>query len=214
MNTKGLSGTQYRPLSEEQVKTIHDAALTILERIGFTFESGLDETLEMLEKAGAQVDHKNARIRFPRDLITGEAAKAPRRVILFSRDGKNDLDLTDNRVHLGTGGAAIRILDLETGKSRATTLQDLHQLGRLVDRLNNIHFFLRPCIPTDIPQAAYDVNVFYVCLRATAKHVMAGVNDVEGFCGWWIWHPFWREVVKSSKKNPLSRSSPVLLSAP
>jgi trimethylamine---corrinoid protein Co-methyltransferase len=181
MDTKGLSGTQYRPLSEEQVKTIHEAALTILEGIGFTFESGLDETLEMLERAGAKVDHGNARIRFPRDLILGEAAKAPQRVILFSRDGKNDLDLTDNRVHLGTGGAAIRILDIETSKSRPTTLQDLYQLGRLADRLNNIHFFLRPCIPTDIPQAAYDVNVFYVCLRATAKHVMAGVNDVEGF---------------------------------
>jgi trimethylamine---corrinoid protein Co-methyltransferase len=181
MDIKGLSGTQYRPLSEEQVKTIHDAALTILERIGFTFESGLDETLEMLEKAGAKIDHENTRIRFPRDLITGEAARAPRRVVLYSRDGRNDLDLTENRVHLGTGGAAIRILDLETGKSRATCLQDLYQLGRLVDCLDNIHFFLRPCIPTDIPQTAYDINVFYVCLRATAKHVMAGVNDVEGF---------------------------------
>jgi trimethylamine--corrinoid protein Co-methyltransferase len=60
-------------------------------------------------------------------------------------------------------------------------LNDLYQLGRLVDRLENIHFFLRPCIPTDIPESAYDINIFYTCLKATGKHVMAGVNDVEGF---------------------------------
>jgi trimethylamine--corrinoid protein Co-methyltransferase len=49
-----------------------------------------------------------------------------------------------------------------------------------VDRLENIHFFLRPCIPTDIPEESYDVNVFYTCFQATAKHVMAGVNHVQG----------------------------------
>jgi trimethylamine--corrinoid protein Co-methyltransferase len=181
MDSRGLSGGQYRPLSEEQLKTIHEASLTILEMTGFTYESGLDETLEMLEKAGMAVDRERSRITFPRDLITEQAAKAPQRVVLFSRDGKNDLDLTEHRVHLGTGGAAIRILDLETDEARPSTLKDLYQLGRLVDRLDNIHFFLRPCIPTDIPPTAYDVNVFYACLKATGKHIMAGVNDVEGF---------------------------------
>jgi trimethylamine--corrinoid protein Co-methyltransferase len=100
MEIKGLSGIQYRPLSDEQVRTIHEASLFILEKTGMTFESGLDETLDMLEKAGAEVDRTTARIRFPRDLILKEAAKAPERVILYSRDGKNDLDLTEHRVHM------------------------------------------------------------------------------------------------------------------
>ena len=181
MKLKGLSGGQYRPLLEEQIKTIHEASLSILEKAGFTFESGLEDTLDMLEKFGATVNRNNTRIYFPRDLVMEQVAQAPQRVVLYSRDGKNDLDLTEHRVHLGTGGAAIKILDLETGKARPSTLEDLYQLGRLVDRLDNIHFFLRPCIPTDIPTTAYDVNVFYACLKATGKHIMAGVNDVEGF---------------------------------
>jgi trimethylamine--corrinoid protein Co-methyltransferase len=181
MNLKGLSGGQYRPLSNEQIANIHQASLSILEKTGFTFESGLEDTLDMLEKFGATVNRSNTRIHFPRDLVMEQAVKAPEQVVLFSRDGRNDLDLTEHRVHLGTGGAAIRILDLETGKARPSTLKDLYQLGRLVDRLDNIHFFLRPCIPTDIPTTAYDVNVFYACLKATGKHIMAGVNDVEGF---------------------------------
>jgi trimethylamine--corrinoid protein Co-methyltransferase len=177
---KGLAGGLYKPLSEEDVETIHEASLHILEKTGFTYEAGLDSTLEMLKKSGATVDRKTDRVYFPRDLIMEQAGKAPARVVLYSRDGKNDLDLTEDRVYLGTGGAAVKILDLESGDPRPSTLYDLYQLGRLVDRLDNIHFFLRPCIPTDISEDLYDVNAYYACLKSTAKHVMAGVNDVDG----------------------------------
>ena len=180
MSYKGLSGGIYKPLSEENVEAIHQASLEILEHTGFTFEAGLDEPLDMLEKAGATVNRQDDRIYFPRDLILAQAAKAPARVVLYSRDGRNDLDLTEDRVHLGTGGAAVKILDLESGDPRPSTLNDLYQLGRLVDGLENIHFFLRPCIPTDIAEDQYDVNTYYACLKSTAKHVMSGVNDVNG----------------------------------
>jgi trimethylamine--corrinoid protein Co-methyltransferase len=84
--------------------------LNILETTGFTYESGLDSTLALLENAGAFVDRKADRIYFPRDIILEQAAKAPAQVILYSRDGQNDLNLTEDRVHLGTGGAAIHQL--------------------------------------------------------------------------------------------------------
>ena len=64
-----------------------------------------------------------------------------------------------------TGGAAINVLDLDSGEARPSTLNDLYHLGRLVDALDHIHFFLRPCIPTDIPEEAYDVNMYYACLK-------------------------------------------------
>lgn len=180
MNSKGLDGGIYKPLSETGIVAIHQAALTILEKTGMTYEEGLEETLEMLSAAGATVDAAKARIYFPGDLIAAQAAKAPRRVILHGRDSVHDLDLSEDKVHIGTGGAAIKILDIDTGEARPTTLGDIHDLGRLVDRLDHIHFFLRPCIPTDIPESAYDVNMFYACLRSTAKHVMSGVNDEGG----------------------------------
>ncbi len=180
MRLKGLDGGIYKPLSPEGIQTIHDASLTILEKTGMTYESGLGETVEMLADAGATVDRDRRRIRFSRDLILQQTAKAPSQVILYARDGKNDLDLTEDKVHLGTGGAAVKILDLDTGQPRSSTLKDLYDLGRLVDRLDHIHFLLRPCIPTDIPEADYDVNMFYACLKATGKHVMSGVNDEAG----------------------------------
>lgn len=180
MSLKGLTGGIYRPLSQKQIRIIHDSALEILEKIGVAYDPGIDEIIALLEKSGARVNRKKARITFPRQLIAAQAEKAPAQVVLYSRDGRNDLDLTGHKVYMGTGGAAVRILDLDTGRPRPTSLNDLYQVGRLVDRLENIHFLLRPCIPTDIPESAYDVNMFYSCLKATQKHVMSGVSDESG----------------------------------
>jgi trimethylamine--corrinoid protein Co-methyltransferase len=181
MSHKGLPGGHYQPLTRQQLDNLHVAALSVLEKTGFSYQAGLDETIAMMEEFGMQVDRDQKRVYFPKDKIMEQVNKAPHRVVLYSRDGENDLNLEEDRVYLGTGGAAIKILDLETGESRHTTLKDLYELGKLVDQLENIHFFLRPCIPKDIPEELYDENVFYTCLKATAKHVMAGVNDVPGF---------------------------------
>jgi len=180
MILKGLEGGIYKPLSPRDIETLHQAALTILEKTGLTFESGIDDTLDLLDEAGARVDRDAARIYLPSDLVGRMLQMAVSRVMLCARDPRWDLDLTEARVHLGTGGAAVTILDLDTGEARPTLLADIYRIGRLVDRLDHIHFYLRPCIPTDIPKSEYDINMFYACLGATRKHVMSGVNDEAG----------------------------------
>ena len=180
MQLGGLTGGLYKPLSPDDIATIHEAALTILENTGMTYETGLDATLGLLENQGAKLDRQRSRIFFDRDLVMAQTDLAPEQVILYSRDGNNDLDLTRHRVYLGTGGAAVKILDLETGEARSTTLNDLYQLARLTDSLENIHFFVRPCIPTDIPVTEYDTNAAFVCFKGTAKHFMTGATNEEG----------------------------------
>lgn len=181
MNYMGLQGGQYRPLSAEQIETLHQASLKILERTGITYEDGLEETAAMLEGRGAKVDAANKIVTMPAALVEELISNAPEQVVLCGQEDKHDLILSGDRVHLGTGGAAIRILDPDTGETRSTTLKDLYNVSRLVDRLDNIHFLVRPCIPTDIDEADYDVNMFYACLSASSKHVMSGVNDEAGF---------------------------------
>ncbi len=180
MNLSGLSGGQYRPLSAGQVEIIHKAALSILEKTGMTYEPGLEDVAELLGANGATLDKDKRIIRFSPEMIADAISKAPEKVILYGRKEENDLCLTENRVHMGTGGAAIKIIDLDTGDIRPTTLKDLEMVSRLVDKLENIHFLVRPCIPTDIDKADYDINMYYACLSATTKHVMSGVNNEEG----------------------------------
>jgi trimethylamine--corrinoid protein Co-methyltransferase len=180
MNLIGLQGGQYRPLSTKQIETVHKASLQILGKTGMTYEQGLEDTVQMLEDNGAAIDRDNKIIRFTEEMIAEQVAKAPDKVLLCGQDPKNDLHLSEDRVHLGTGGAAIKILDPETGKIRPTTLKDLYDVSRLVDQLDNIHFLVKPCIANDIDIKDYNVNWFYTCLSATSKHVMSGVNDKKG----------------------------------
>ncbi|MCP4020491.1 MAG: trimethylamine methyltransferase [Desulfobacteraceae bacterium] len=180
MDLMGLEGGQYTPLSQKQIETIHAASLTILEKTGITYEQGLDDTVQMLDANGAAITREDNRITFPKEMVLEQITKAPKKVVLCGQDPKHDLHLTENRVHLGTGGAAIKILDLDTGKARPTTLMDLYDVSRLVDQLDNIHFLVRPCIPTDIKEEAYDINMYYACLTGSAKHVMSGVNNEKG----------------------------------
>lgn len=180
MNLSGLSGGQYKPLTSGQVERLHGAALTILEKTGITFESGLDDVARMLEAEGAAVDMDKRIIRFPPVMVAKAASLAPEEVILYGRKEENNLHLGKDRVHMGTGGAAIKILDPDTGEIRPTTLSDLENVSRLVDSLENVHFLVRPCIPTDITEADYDINMYYACMSASTKHVMSGVNDEKG----------------------------------
>lgn len=168
----GLEGGQYRPLTEAGVQRIHEAALSILERTGVQVVES--ECRQILGAAGAQVDRARDRVFIPGGMVERALQTANRDVVLYSKDGRTDLHLRGKRVHLGTGGAAVYVLDLDSGRARESRLRDLYDIGRLVETLDNIHFYLRPVVARDVPNDDIDVNTFYACLTATNKHVMGG----------------------------------------
>jgi trimethylamine--corrinoid protein Co-methyltransferase len=175
---KGLVGGQYRPLTDDQVSRIHEAALSILERTGVHVEE--PEALRLFREAGAIVARDGPRVQLPRALVEDAVDWAPSRVLLAGRDPRWDLDLGGARVHVGTGGAALTVLDVETGQKRPAVLRDVAELARLVDGLDNVHFYLVPVYPTDLGKDAVDVNTYYAGLANTTKHVQAGVYAVQG----------------------------------
>lgn len=176
MKSGGLIGNIYRPLSADQVKTIHERALDLLEEGGMTYEQGLEDVLAGLKDAGCRIDANRNKIYFPRGLVNEMVAKAPGEFVLYSRNGENDLLLGKNRVYAGTGGTAIHILDLDTGEARQTVLKDSHNVARIVDQMQNIHFFQSPCVPHDLPIEHYDVNIIFSAMMGTQKHIMLGFN--------------------------------------
>ena len=175
---KGLVGGRYKPLAEDQVRRIHEAALSVLERTGIQVEE--PEALRLFQDAGAIVDPRGLRVRLPRSLVEDAVGWAPSRVLLAGRDPRWDLELVGARVHIGTGGAALTVLDLESRQKRPAVLDDVVQLARLVDALDNVHFYLVPVYPTDVDKDVVDVNTYYAGLANTTKHVQAGVYTVQG----------------------------------
>jgi trimethylamine--corrinoid protein Co-methyltransferase len=168
----GLEGGLYKPLTEADIRRIHEAALTVLERTGVEIVES--ECRRILEQAGARVDPARNRVYFSRGMVEATLKTVNREVVLYSKDGPFDLHLTGKRVHLGTGGAAVLVLDLETGRARESRLRDIYDIGRLVETLDNIHFYIRPVVARDMSNDDIDVNTFYAALTATNKHVMGG----------------------------------------
>ena len=175
---KGLEGGQYKPLTDGQVRRIHEAALSILARTGVHVEE--PEALRLFQEAGAIVEPDGPRVRLPRSLVEDAVSWAPSHVLLAGRDPRWDLPLGDARVHIGTGGAALSVLDLESSQKRPATLRDVAELARLVDALDNVHFYLVPVYPTDLGKDVVDVNTYFAGLANTTKHVQAGVYTVQG----------------------------------
>ena len=183
---KGWSGGTYKPLTDAQVKQIHQASLSILKRTGVEVEH--KEAAQLFAQAGAEVDR--SRVHIPEALIEEMLEKAPSRVLLAGRNPEHDLHLEDKRVHIGTGGAALQVLDLESDQIRPALLDDVADMARVVDALENIHFYLLPIYPTDIPEEKVEISKYYAALANTTKHVQGGVYTAQGI----------RDVIKMAER--------------
>ncbi|MEM6375136.1 MAG: trimethylamine methyltransferase family protein [Pseudomonadota bacterium] len=171
----GMRGGHLNPLSPEQVQRIHETALDALEQIGLA--DAPPSGVEALTGAGAVLG-EDGRIRFPRALVEDMLAKANRKITLPSRDGRNDLVLEDNRVHYGTAGAAVHMVDPEGRSYRESTLQDLYDAARICDQLANIHFVQRPMVARDIvDNLEMDLNTVYACSAGTTKHIGTSFSE-------------------------------------
>ena len=174
----GLAGGQYRPLTKDRVGRIHQSALRILEEVGVHVE--LPEAVDVFRDAGAAVDAAACRVRIPARLVERSLQSAPPSVRLYGRDDEGFLSLEDAKVHMGTGGAAVRVIDPDTDAVRPGALADVAKLARLVDGLENVHFFVRPCAARDVPAEQLAVNEFYAALANTGKHVMGAGYTLRG----------------------------------
>ncbi len=173
----GLAAKPYRLYSEHEVERIDQAVMWTLENVGIQVNSR--QARELLLAGGAQDKGGNI-VSLPESLVRRSVERAPSKVTLCGRDERHNLELEGSRVYFGTGGTVLHTLDLETGERRPTTLLDIARVGRLVDALDNVHFYLVPLYPNDLPKEKVDVNRFYAGLANTEKHIMGGIYTAEG----------------------------------
>ena len=165
----GQRGGTYKPLSDADCHRIYRAALDLLRDLGM---GEVPERLaHVLIKNGAQnIDNK--RISITEGMVDSARSLALSEFVFHGRDPKRSITLGGERVHFGTGGAAVQVLDIEDGLYRAATLRDLHDFTRLQDALTNISWFTRCCIATDIEDIYdLDVNTLYALLANTTRPV-------------------------------------------
>jgi trimethylamine--corrinoid protein Co-methyltransferase len=165
----GLEGGRYRLLREADIRAIHGAVLDVLERIGMA--QALPSCIEACTAHGAFLN-EHGRLCFPRALVEDVIAGAARRFPLCGQDPRHDLEPWDKKVHFGTAGAAVHMIDLKTRDYRESVLRDLYDAARLVDALDHIHLFQRSLVARDMVGAMeLDLNTLYACIAGTTKHV-------------------------------------------
>jgi trimethylamine--corrinoid protein Co-methyltransferase len=177
---KGLPGGHYKPLSETDIQKIHETSLRVFSEVGI--EVNCFDALELFQKAGAKVDDSARIVRIPPELVHELIDTAPSMVMLYGRGKKGEFDckIGGSNVYLGTGGTALNVQDPGSSESRPSTIQDIRDMARLVDALDNIHFYMLNIYPNDLPLEDIDVNRFGMALNHTRKHVMGGIYTIEG----------------------------------
>ena len=165
----GMPGGWFLPLSDGDVNRIDEAVMELLETLGVA--DPIPSCIEAVTAAGGTLSPEG-RLLFPRALVEDMVAKAARNITLHAQEPAHDMVLSGKNVHFGTAGAAVHMVDAETGEYRDSTLADLYDIARLVDRMDNIHFFQRPVTARDMDGGrALDINTLYACITGTTKHV-------------------------------------------
>ena len=165
----GMTSGRYHALTDAEVRMVHEAALDVLEHIGIA--DAIPSCLDLLLPKGCRLSDEG-RLLFPRSLIEDTLAMAGRNFTLYGQDPKHDMEPWGKRVYFGTAGAAVYVVDPETGEYRESTTQDCYDIARLVDTMEHIHFYQRTVVPRDLPDPAeMDINTCYLSVSGTTKHV-------------------------------------------
>ena len=177
---RGLPGGQYKPLSDQDIEKIHKTSLRVFTEVGI--QVNFPEARELFRNAGAEVDDASRVVKLPQDLVEELVNKAPSVIHLCGRaeNGELDCEIGGKKVYLGTGGTALNVQDPGSQDSRRAKIDDVMNMARLVEALDNIHFYMLNVYPNDLPVEEVDVNRFGAALNRTRKHVMGGVYTIEG----------------------------------
>jgi len=169
-----IEGFGLNVFSEDQLYDIHNGTLEVLEKTGIKVES--QEALEIFAAGGASVDFKTGVVKLPAYLVEDAIRSAPNTVLLAGRDPKHDIVIGGKRVHFINFGEGISIIDPYTKEYRKTTKQDVANITRFCDAMDEMDAVLRPVAPRDVPAEAAVVHNAEVIFNNTTKHVFIGTE--------------------------------------
>ena len=152
-------------LTEEELDTIHEQAMTILEDVGM--DVLWDPALELLAAAGNKVD--GTRVRFDREWLMEMVAKAPRTFTVRPRNPKNEITIGDGSLVLMPVGGSPFVSDLDRGR-RSGTIADHDELIKLAHATDVITCLQSATVEAqDLPVSSRHMDMDYSCLRWSDK---------------------------------------------
>ncbi len=155
-------------LSPEDVRKIHAATLDVIESVGVKFPS--QKAMNIWEEHGAYVNKSTSVVKVPGYIIEESLKKAPPAFILFARNPDQDLPLDGNHVYVGTDGCGVETIDIASGELRRSCLEDVAEIARVADCLEQIAFNWVPVSAQDYPPESRSLHELLAIWRNSSKH--------------------------------------------
>ena len=155
-------------LTPEEILRLHTATLDIIEKTGIRFPS--KRALDIWEAHGAQVDRETSIVKVPGQIIEDALKLAPPKYSLAARDPAQDLPLDGNHVFLGTDGCGVEVLDIHTGQRRMSAWQDVADIARIGDSLEEIAFHWVAVSAQDYPAKTRGLHELRAIWENSTKH--------------------------------------------
>ena len=173
----GVVGGRFLPLRQCDMEKINETVMDLLANVGLS--QAIPSMVEhVMNQGGTLTDEQ--RLLFPRGLVEDVIADCRKEFVLYGQKSEHDIEVSGHKVFVGTGGASPNIIDIETGLYREPLLKDLYDVARVVDTMDNIHFFNRSLVPRDCPDPeTFDINTAYACLQGTSKHLGISITAPE-----------------------------------
>ena len=155
-----------RPISDDEVESLHLAALDILERIGIRCQ--VKEARDIFARAGAIVDEADGRVRLGRDIIEAALATAPAELTLSPRNAGQAVKLGGRNMATAAVLGPPNVTDLMRGR-RSGTLADLGELLKLTQFFNAVQMNGWPVEPLDVEVRHRHLEAAFAMLTLTDK---------------------------------------------
>ncbi len=155
-------------LSKDEVQRIHTATLDVIEQTGVRFPS--NKALDIWQAHGAQVDRSTGVVKAPGALIEQALKSAPTAYTLAAREAAQDLPLDGNHVYVATDGCGVEVLDIHSGERRRSRLQDVADIARVADALEEIAFHWVAVSAQDCPPQTRGLHELRAIWQNSTKH--------------------------------------------
>jgi trimethylamine--corrinoid protein Co-methyltransferase len=156
-------------VSADEIESIHEASIEILERIGMEFNC--PESRSIMREAGADVNESTMRVRFSRELVESSVAKAPSEYTLHSWNPAKNVRIGGRWMAFSTVASTPHYVD-RNGVRKAGDREGFRDLLKLAQMLDIIHYIGGyPVEPVDLHASVRHLEASYDMLTMTDKGI-------------------------------------------
>ena len=156
-------------LTVEQIKKIHSASLSILEKIGVHIPHG--QMLQLFADSGAKVDFNTKIVKIPGSLVEKSLKIASKKFILYGRDLTKTAEFGYGKRNYNSTAGQSSWVENTGDKRRYTTLEDVKTATRFAEALDWINMPGAMSDPHELDVSWRSVEVLAEMIRNTTKPV-------------------------------------------